>query len=421
MEVPYFNKMFDESAPNVSVGRMASMLFTNWNLGHGSLDVVLLTDASSKALYRVEHRRYIAFDQTKHPEAVLIKVYRGTDRTVDRSKALKFHRLLSTSSSSSLAPPPILRFPNGHAYPFIHGQVCYSLSSLTPKMVWKAIAKEMARWHTCLPVVDLEFVVERGKGFEGLPDVGPNIWTRAREWIEEHGEERKVGLEVEFEYLLERLGARSLTTEQLVLGHGDLVPRNIILQGRNKRHSAEEKIKAVKFIDYEHCIYCPPAFELANHFSSWVGYECNYDQLPTKTIRKAFIEEYVSACRKYSSRKGEENEENESKEAAVSKLMDEVDRWRGFPGFYWGLCALIQATDAESDPGMSRRYAEYSKLRFAEYYSWKEEEDGSRDKESTEMSLRERRWATEDDILDQAEAGKLENLELQCPNHDNPN
>lgn len=139
-------------------------------------------------------------------------------------------------------------------------------------MVWKAIAKEMARWHTCLPVVDLEFVVERGKGFEGLPDVGPNIWTRAREWIEEHGEERKVGLEVEFEYLLERLGARSLTTEQvrgpdivsfwdfemltgsmmqLVLGHGDLVPRNIILQGRNKRHSAEEKIKAVKFIDYE--------------------------------------------------------------------------------------------------------------------------------------------------------------------------
>ena len=82
---------------------------------------------------------------------------------------------------------------------------------------------------------------------------------------------------------------------------------------------------------------------------------------------------------------------------------------------------MIQATDAESDPGMSRRYAEYSKLRFAEYYSWEEEEDGLRDKESTEMSLRGRRWATEDDVLDQAEAGKLENLELQCPNHDTPN
>ncbi|KAF8862027.1 hypothetical protein BDZ45DRAFT_771898 [Acephala macrosclerotiorum] len=130
-------------------------------------------------------------------------------------------------------------------------------------------------------------------------------------------------------------------------------------------------------------------FDLANHFSSWVGYECNYDQLPTRAIRKAFIEEYAAACRKYSCRIGVENVE--SQEDVVAKLMDEVDKWRGFPGFYWGLCALIQAADAVADPELSRRYTEYSKLRLAEYSAWKEKEEGLRERGGKEISPREKR------------------------------
>lgn len=92
-------------------------------------------------------------------------------------------------------------------------------------MVWKAIAKEMAKWHTLLPVVDLEFVVERGKGYEGLSDVGPNIWTRARGWIEGLGErteeerKMKVDLEREFLYLVDKLGAKDVTIEQVRGSH----------------------------------------------------------------------------------------------------------------------------------------------------------------------------------------------------------
>lgn len=50
MEIPFLNKIFDEGSLAVSVSRMASMLFTNWNLRHGSLGVVLLSEGENKAV-----------------------------------------------------------------------------------------------------------------------------------------------------------------------------------------------------------------------------------------------------------------------------------------------------------------------------------------------------------------------------------
>lgn len=51
MEIPFINRMFDESSPTASVSRMASMLFTNWNPGHGGLDVVLLSEGENNAVW----------------------------------------------------------------------------------------------------------------------------------------------------------------------------------------------------------------------------------------------------------------------------------------------------------------------------------------------------------------------------------
>jgi ethanolamine kinase len=76
-------------------------------------------------------------------------------------------------------------------------------------------------------------------------------------------------------------------------------------------------------------------------------------------------------------------------ETEVTKLFDEVDVFRGLPGFYWGLWSLIQAVISEIDFD----YASYAEIRLGEYWAWRDEMSGKRAKTGTEMPLRERRWA----------------------------
>jgi len=72
-------------------------------------------------------------------------------------------------------------------------------------------------------------------------------------------------------------------------------------------------------------------------------------------------------------------------------LIDQVDTFRGLPGFYWGIWALIQATISQIDFD----YASYAEIRLGEYWAWKAEQDGSREREGREPTLREKRWAEE--------------------------
>ena len=73
----------------------------------------------------------------------------------------------------------------------------------------------------------------------------------------------------------------------------------------------------------------------------------------------------------------------------TTHLFDEIDAFRGVPGLYWGIWALIQATISQIDFD----YASYAEVRLGEYWAWRAELDGSREKEGKEIPLRERRWA----------------------------
>lgn len=74
-------------------------------------------------------------------------------------------------------------------------------------------------------------------------------------------------------------------------------------------------------------------------------------------------------------------------------LMAEVDRFRGAPGFYWGVWALIQAEISTIDFD----YANYAVLRLDEYWNWKKAHlRGQAVASNEEESIRERRWAQEE-------------------------
>jgi ethanolamine kinase len=81
----------------------------------------------------------------------------------------------------------------------------------------------------------------------------------------------------------------------------------------------------------------------------------------------------------------------EDEKAEAQKLFDEVDLFRGVPGFYWGIWALIQATISHIDFD----YAAYAEVRLGEYWAWRGEVDGSRAAAGKEIPRREKRWAQE--------------------------
>lgn len=103
--------------------------------------------------------------------------------------------------------------------------------------------------------------------------------------------------------------------------------------------------------------------------------------LPTCPVRRAFLQEYLSA---YNA-----NSAKPVPDSMLNFLEKEVDRYRGMPGMYWGIWALIQAQISTID----FPYQSYSEERLGEYTAWRNEESGQRASENGEKPLRERRWA----------------------------
>ncbi|KAH7179863.1 kinase-like domain-containing protein [Fusarium flagelliforme] len=381
MEIPFLDCVFDSSDPNASILPLIPYLFPAADEADIDPHVQALAQGTTNGLFKV----------TNQANAVLVKVYGdGTDITIDRNKELWVHKLLAQHGLSSW---PLVRFKNGHGYQFIPGRVC-SEGDMSKTEIFRGVARELARWHALLQPVDLQ-------GARKELHYEPSVWSTARKWLKaiSNGEKRSrdeiEGLQEKFQYLTDKLLPTDVMPEPLVLGHGDLLCGNIIVQesadGMGAVNGATD-VATVRFIDYEHATYCPRAFELANHFAEWTGFECDYDKLPSTSIRRAFIREYLKThaeVRRDTTCNGTKETADlpTVTDAEVEKLMRQVDDYRGFPGFYWGLCALIQAETATGTIDFD--YAGYAEKRFAEYEAWRKVQDN----DIVEMPLREKIWA----------------------------
>jgi len=184
-----------------------------------------------------------------------------------------------------------------------------------------------------------------------------------------------------------------------IIAHCDLLSGNIIIQD-------DGKTRDVNFIDYEYAAPAPAAFDLANYFSEWGGFDCDFNVLPTRKQRRDVLQRYVASYRHHQQHAAGSPASAASSSSAiktdghaassargqdrdVDALLSQVDQYRGIPGLYWGVWALIQATISQIDFD----YASYAEVRLGEYWAYKAERDGSRAGEGREMPLRERRWA----------------------------
>lgn len=191
----------------------------------------------------------------------------------------------------------------------------------------------------------------------------------------------------------------SYCPSQLVFGHCDLLSGNVIIHPEIPSSLHQPKTTTVSFIDYEYATACPPAFELANHFAEWGGLSCDVSVLPTRSVRRAFLREYLESytCHSSGSSSLSRWSEIENREELERRLFVEVDRFRGIPGLYWGIWALIQHTISQIDFD----YAGYAEVRLGEYWAWRGQEeirmDGVERLSGIEREVpeRERRWASE--------------------------
>lgn len=140
--------------------------------------------------------------------------------------------------------------------------------------------------------------------------------------------------------------------------------------------------RQVHFIDFEYAVPCPPAYDLANHFSEWAGYDCDYNLLPTRSTRRQFIEQYLEYFGRHAER---------SRNLSPDQLCQEVDRYRGMPGLVWGVFSLIQQEISE----VEFDWQLFADQKLAEFWAWRRETDGDREKEGKDVPLRERKWGAE--------------------------
>lgn len=325
----------------------------------------------------------------------------NTEILIDRDREARSHALCA---ERGLAPPLIARFNNGLLYRFISGRVC-SAQDLTRPAVWQAVARRLGEWHARLPVEGLPTRSSLRNGLNGHSLNGttdcqseaittrkptPNIWTVMQKWVKAlpsstaKQQARRDLLQKELERSFHDLdNEQGLGKHGFVFGHCDLLSANVIILPQESSTSEKAPKTTVSFIDYEYAALCPAAFDIANHFAEWGGYDCDYNMLPTKSTRRQFLEQYLSSYNI--------NSTHPVPSSMLETLFKEVDRYRGMPGLYWGIWALIQATISKIDFD----YASYAEVRLGEYWAWRAESIRVKPRDGADVPLRECRWAEE--------------------------
>ncbi|KAF1984654.1 kinase-like protein [Aulographum hederae CBS 113979] len=395
--IRHISLAYNKSESNDSAIRLVIALLPEWEQSRDTIQLVHFTDGITNTLLKIVNKRPELSDHEVDKDAVLLRAYgEGTDVLIDRNREEASHSLLA---SRGLAPALLARFNNGLLYRYIEGEVCTPADLRRPE-IFQAVARRLAEWHAKLPISAISSTEgdpfrERANGAtNGAESLTPgkpvpNVWTVTEKWIAalpattSAQKSRRDTLQRELAWATKKLGnVPGINHQPFVFAHCDLLSGNVIIQPK-KSIATKEPSTTVSFIDYEYATPAPAAFDLANHFAEWGGFDCDFSVLPTKSQRRDFLRTYLLSYNSHLSPSKQLDVEQ-----ALEQLSNEVDAFRGIPGLYWGTWALIQATISQ----IEFDYASYAEIRLGEYWAWKAEAEGTRPA-SDEMPLRERRWA----------------------------
>ncbi|KAF2463127.1 kinase-like protein [Lindgomyces ingoldianus] len=413
--IRYIPLMYTNTDSHNSALNLVLTLRPEWRDSQGTIKFVRFTDGITNTLLKAINKLPGLSETEIDNEAVLLRAYgKGTDVLIDREKESLSHSLLARHG---LAPSLLARFDNGLLYKFIQGSVC-SPADLRRPEVWRGVAQRLGEWHATLPISSISSICpapaqitpnNKRASLQAMAQLTPgkpipNVWTVMQKWVlalptsTTAEKSRRDQLQRELEWLVKLLGDMPGvgSSNPLVFAHCDLLSGNVIIQPipssasvsrRSSQSGNSDDLEApatVSFIDYEYATPAPASFDIANHFAEWGGFDCDFTVLPTRSVRRAFLKEYLRSFNL--------NQNRTFEDAELNELYEQVNKFRGVPGFYWGIWALIQAQISLIDFD----YASYAEIRLGEYWAWKREFSGEREKAGENRPVREERWAQEE-------------------------
>ena len=228
-------------------------------------------------------------------------------------------------------------FLNGLIYTYIEGRTI-NIGDLIDIKTFNQTARAIAGHHKLAPPIKKV----------------PILFITLRKWVSnvplEYIESEKKPYDInkikeELVFMEENLKNRS----DVVFCHNDLLLKNFI-----------KNDKSVELIDYEYSGYSYRAFDIANHFNEWCGFELIWDNFPNEDTQRRFLKEYLEEF--YD---GKKNETELKKE--IDKMIEDIKWFDLASNYYWGTWALIQAALSSID----FNYCDYGRLRFKRYFELK--------------------------------------------------
>jgi ethanolamine kinase len=279
---------------------------------------------------------------TCEPSIVLVRIYGyQTDLIIDRQRELVN---IGKCYKTGFGPKLYGTFKNGYIYEYFFGKPI-SPEELE-KCTWNArLGTQLAKWH---------------KQTQVSTEKEPEVWTTIESWLSlvpenypneaqnkkwhEIGGMTKLRKELS---VLKDMAHKS--GSPIVFAHNDLLGGNIIVN---------EETGAIKFIDFEYASTNYQAFDIANHFNEFAGFEADYSRYPQKEKQYEFYRTYLK-----------EYNGVEPSEQDLERLYVQVNQFALLSHFYWGSWALVQGAISK----IEFDFVTYAGQRFTEYLNRKHE------------------------------------------------
>jgi ethanolamine kinase len=399
-----FIPLDEDNDQNNKIKSLLLNIFAHWNYFE-NISIKKLTGGITNMLLECTYKN----PSSSELEIVLVRTYgNGTDLIIDRDREFVSHLILN---SLNLAPPIHARFGNGLVYGYIEGR-SLNYDELSDSVLYPLIASKLGCLHRTANVNMIDDSLNKLKRkfhlSNNISNESDNIWSVLLDWIEKlpyipsmlelclnnhdiltlsdlkstnKSNLLKSILINEIQWLKKEIGLSSVS----VVSHNDLLSGNVIiptLEDLSSTKSFENfEYNPLSFIDYEYMMPAPRAFDIANHFMEWQGFDCDKSKIPqfrfNKLTKNYENETIFSWCKYYLNTFHSSNPNlnpyspTNSKisidDSLIQHLVNEIAFHYGMPGLYWGVWSCIQSEISFIDFD----YASYSCERLIEYWNWK--------------------------------------------------